>query len=698
LFGSEEPRSVPAVSSVKQEQGGWEPKKQRRRYFREADMLEREGKREQGYEEIAIIGMSGRYPQARDLRSYWENLKVGKDCITEIPQERWDHRMYFDAEKGKLGKSYSKWGGFIDGVDEFDSDLFNIPPSQAELMDPQERLFLQTVWNLFEATGYTKQVRRQLYDNKIGVYVGAMYHAPESETIYHAFTSLSSNSSIANRVSNFFDLQGPSLAIDTMSSSAAVAIHMACQSLISGECRLALAGGVNLSIHPRKYVGLSQLRMIGSHAMSRPFGQGDGYIPAEALGAVLLKPLTKAVHDGDAILAVIKATATNHAGRSSGYCMPNPKLQGELFTEAFAKAQINPDTISYIEMAANGAALADAIELRALKTFFQKHTANQKFCGIGSVKTSIGHAEAASAMTQLSKVVLQLQHRTLVPSLIPEEFNPHMSFEDGPFYYQATLAEWRPPMNSAVEGIEVVPRRALVNSFGVGGTSVSMILEEYSSSTATAAQRWDSRPYVMVFSAKNEDRLRLHIAQVLEYILAEKDVLLSDLAYTLQLTREEMDSRVAFVVRDELELHKSMNKYLGTTDQNLEEESPVPIFTGDVKRSHAQFVGFAKEAVAADVMKVLFKEQSWEDIAYLWAQGATVPWDILYGQRKLRILPIPKYPFNNYKYRPLSAASGLREDAHSDPTRITGATTKSSSPAFSSQELNGARPDVHHEV
>ena len=282
-----------------------------------------------------MIGLAGRYPKANTLDEFWENLRTGRDCITEVPPERWDHGRYFDPEKNTPGKAYSKWGGFLDGVDRFDPLFFNIPPRDAEIMDPQERLFLECTWHLLENAGHTRELLRSRYQSRVGVYVGAMsqqYHAFDADLIREVrdcpiLLLLDRQPRLL-----LLDFQGPSMAIDTACSSALVAIHMACESLLKGECRLAIAGGVNLSIHPKKYLALSLAQIVGSHANSRSFGDGDGYIPAEGVGAVLLKPLAQAVQDGDAILAVIKSSAINHSGHTHGYSVPNPNAQAQLIS------------------------------------------------------------------------------------------------------------------------------------------------------------------------------------------------------------------------------------------------------------------------------------------------------------------------------------------------------------------------------
>src|SRR5271154_3731256 len=259
--------------------------------------------------EIAIIGLSCRFPLADDLEAFWSNLKEGKDCITEIPSERWDQRLYFDPEKGKPGKSYSKWGGFLSDADCFDGAFFHISPREAERMDPQERLVLEEVWHALEDGALT---REHLAEQTVGVYVGVMYSQYQlleaEEAMNGNFLYLgSSYASIANHVSYFFNFGGPSIALDTMCSSSLTAIHLACQALRSGEIHVAVAGGVNLTIHPNKHVDLSQGRFASSDGRCRSFGvDGDGYVPGEGVGIVILKPFSAAVAEGDRIYAVIR--------------------------------------------------------------------------------------------------------------------------------------------------------------------------------------------------------------------------------------------------------------------------------------------------------------------------------------------------------------------------------------------------------
>ncbi|WP_370880921.1 SDR family NAD(P)-dependent oxidoreductase [Paenibacillus brasilensis] len=603
--------------------------------------------------DIAIIGLSGRYPGAKNIQEFWNNLRDGKDCITEIPGDRWDHSLYFDEARNTIGKTYCKWGGFIEDIDKFDPLFFNISPREAEIIDPLDRLFLETVWNALETCGYTRENLQRLYQANVGVFAGAMYHQ------YHSFDldiskesamAISSYSSIANRVSHFFNFQGPSVAIDTMCSSATIAIHMACESLIKGECQLAIAGGANLSIHPRKYLGLSQVQMLGSHTDSRSFGKGDGYLPSEGVGVVLLKPLSKARMDGDSILAVIKSTSTNHGGHTNGFSVPNPNAQAQLIENNFTKSGIDPRTVSYVEAAANGSALGDPIEITALNNAFRKFTTDQQFCVIGSVKSNIGHPEAVSGMAQLTKVILQLQHKKLVPSIKVDPLNPNINLDHTPFYLQKELIDWKRPVIT-MDGVEQeYPRRATVSSFGAGGSNAHLIIEEYQPEQedvdVAPGQDSSSPEQLMVFSAKNAVRLQLVVRQMLEFLRLQDGYRLSDIAHTLQAGREAMECRLAMVVSSREELIEGMEAYLKSVTDHSGINASVPMYTGNYEADISAGIRSLLSGKLEEVLlQELIAENNLEKLALCWVQGSKIPWELLHSGKGARIVALPTYPF-----------------------------------------------------
>ncbi|HEY3366492.1 MAG TPA: SDR family NAD(P)-dependent oxidoreductase [Symbiobacteriaceae bacterium] len=598
--------------------------------------------------DIAIIGVSGRYPKARNLEEYWEVLRTGQDCITEIPKDRWDHTKYYDPDKNKVGKSYSKWGGFIDGVDHFDPLFFSISPREAEFMDPQERLFLQTVWHTIEDAGYTKA---RLSNAAVGVFVGVMYaqyqfYGAEQSLLGNVMALGGSYASIANRVSYFFDFHGPSIAMDTMCSSSLTAIHLACESIRRGDCNVAVAGGVNVSVHPNKYILLSQGRFVSSDGYCHSFGEGgDGYVPGEGVGAILLKPLDRAITDGDTIYAVIKGSSLNHGGKTNGYTVPNPNAQGRLIAEALRRAQINPRTISYMEAHGTGTSLGDPIEITGLVKAFRKLTADRQYCSIGSVKANIGHLESAAGIAAVTKVLLQMKHGQLVPSIHSEQLNPNIDFEASPFYVQHSLEEWKRPVIAENGEARTVPRRAGISSFGAGGSNAHLILEEYQPSAARREPE-TQQPRVVVLSAKTPDRLQAYAQNLLLFLdgpAVRDGVSLSEIAYTLQTGREEMEERLAVVVSGLDELRDILRAF-------GQGQNPRQIVLGNVKQSMTRLGALLQEDDGKRLLMDLVQQQKLQQIAQLWVEGIEVDWDLLYAGRSPHRVPMPPYPFAPERY------------------------------------------------
>jgi polyketide synthase PksR len=267
------------------------------------------------------------------------------------------------------------------------------------------------------------------------------------------------------------------MSISSACSSSLTAVHIACESLIQGNCSMAIAGGVNLTLDPSKYDALKRAGFLGSGNQSKSFGNGDGYIPGEGVGAVLLKPLSLAIEDGDRVLAVIKSSFANHSGGRQMYSAPDPKQQEKLIADCIRQSGINSDSIGYLESAANGSQLADPIEVIALKNAFKQFTDKKQFCAIGSVKSNLGHLEAASGISQLSKVILQLKHGLLVPTINADPLNPNIKLENSAFYLQKELKPWIQIKDA--KSRKYLPRRSMINSFGAGGSYTSIIVEEF---------------------------------------------------------------------------------------------------------------------------------------------------------------------------------------------------------------------------
>jgi acyl transferase domain-containing protein len=585
-------------------------------------------------DDIAVIGMSGRFPLAANLEEFWDNLTRGRDCIVEIPRERWDYRQYYSADVQAEGKLYSKWGGFVDHFDCFDPMLFGISPFEAETMDPQERLFMEAAWATLEDAGYT----RQGLGSDVGVFVGAMWSDYQlygvEEWLKGANPAANSwFSAIPNRVSYVLNFTGPSIPVDTACSSSLTAVHLACESIRRGECSVALAGGVNLSLHPTKYVKLCRFQMLAPDGRCRSFGKdASGYVPGEGVGALLLKPLRAAIADGDHVYGVIKATAINHGGKGSGYAVPNLALQTQLIAATLAKSGINPRTISSIEAHGTGTSLGDPIEVEALTRAFRAFTTDTGFCSLGSVKSNIGHLEAASGIAGLIKVLLQLQHRALLPTLHSEEPNPKIHFADSPFYLQHRCEPWQRPVVTEDGAAVTYPRRAGLSSFGAGGVNVHVLVEEFE----TDAPGPDNGPELILLSARDDERLRELAARVREYLPQHPELRLTDVAFTLRNGREPLAQRLAFVAADIAGLLAGLDRFLAG--------DPTGLFTGRVKSS--------KNAVTAnvDAVRKMAAQGDRNGLAAHWASGVSINWDGVPGYDRGRRVSLPAYPFARKRY------------------------------------------------
>ncbi|OMF27826.1 SDR family NAD(P)-dependent oxidoreductase [Paenibacillus sp. FSL H8-0259] len=604
-------------------------------------------------DDIAVIGMAGRYPSAANLEQFWANLTAGKDCIREVPSSRWKSERLAGLRSAS-GKPMSRWGGFIDDPDCFDPQFFRITPREAETLDPQERLFLETCWETIEDAGYTPDSLAvpagPHQRRRVGVFVGVMHKdyallGAEAAAQGHPFPLSLNYAPIANRVSYVCNFHGPSMAVDTVCSSSLTAVHLAMESIRSGDCEAALAGGVNLSLHPAKYATYGMMDMQASDGRCRTFGSGgDGYVSGEGVGAVLLKPLSKAIADGDHIYAVLKGSMINHGGSASGITVPNPVAHADLIGECLQKAGVGARSVSYIEAHGTGTPLGDPIEMEGLVRAFRSHTDDTQFCSVGSVKSNIGHAESAAGICGLQKVILQLYHRMLVPSLHAEELNPYIDFERSPFYVQRKLAAWERPVVTD-KGKEIsLPLRAGISSFGATGSNAHLLLEEYDPAAHAAGTvpvnpplgENGQCPALVLLSAKNKERLHAYAGKLAGYLQPDSDyraVDLHALAYTLQVGREAMEERAAFLVRDLPELVAGLRLLA------VGEES-----TGSV------WLGRSGFDAAEDRLVPEAAAESLASAAAAWVHGREVDWKRMYGESVPLRLSLPSYPFAKERY------------------------------------------------
>ncbi|MFE4612983.1 beta-ketoacyl synthase N-terminal-like domain-containing protein, partial [Streptomyces niveus] len=492
---------------------------------------------------IAVVGLACRLPGAPDPATFWSNLRDGVDAVTTTPADRWDADDFYDADGDAPGKVPTRRGGYLDQVDRFDAAFFGISPREAAAMDPQQRLVLELAWEALENAGI---VPDSLRGSRTGVYVGAIWddyatllhqHGPE-HIGRHTVTGLH-RSIIANRVSYLLGLHGPSLAVDTGQSSSLVSVHLACESLRRGESEVAIAGGVNLNLVPESTVGAAKFGGLSPDGRCYTFdARANGYVRGEGGGLVVLKPLERAVADGDRVLAVIRGSAVNNDGTTKGLTVPGRAGQEAVIAEALAHAGREPGDIQYVELHGTGTPLGDPIEASALGTVLGAGRPQGEPLLVGSAKTGVGHLEGAAGIVGLIKTVLSIARRQLPPSLNFEEPNPRIPLHELRLRVQTELTEW--PRTDR-------PLLAGVSSFGMGGTNAHVVLEE----GPTRAVREDSAgsgalplPLPWVLSGRSVAALRGQAARLVEWA-GEGSV--ADVGLTLATERSWLPFRAAVV-------------------------------------------------------------------------------------------------------------------------------------------------------
>lgn len=578
--------------------------------------------------EMAIVGLSGKYPESKDLEKFWKNLRNSKNCITEVPKERWDFNDYFSTDKTDKSKTNSKWGGFIADADKFSPLFFNLSPREAENMDPQERLLLEVIWSTVEDAGYTPTVLNQ---KSVGVFIGNMinqYSLVPQDPNQAAAILNNSNWSLANRLSFFYDFKGPSLVINTACSSSLTAIYMACESIKRGECQYAVAGGVNLNLHPSKWVGLSNGGMIGTEGKSQSLGSGEGYVPGEGVGTVLIKTLADAIADQDHIYGVIKGGYINHGGRSTGFTVPNQEGQTTLATAALKDAGVSADQIDYIETASNGSQVGDPIEMRGLQQTFKDL---KKSIPIGTVKSNIGHCEAASGISQVTKVLLQYKHHELVPSINAEPLNPAIDLNESSFYVQNEIRKIEKEQSF----------NTLVNSFGAGGSNAQLVISKYLGLTKKPVDRNISR--LVVLSGEDQDALKRIAGNLVGYInklSGDSTITMEQLAYTLQVGRQPLECRMTLEAGNLKELSGLLKDYLsGKADSSKVQQSKELIEE--------------QSEVDAGTLKELINQVNkggFQSLIGTWLSGGIIDWKVFYGSDFPQKASLPTYPFKGESY------------------------------------------------
>jgi acyl transferase domain-containing protein len=559
-------------------------------------------------EPIAIVGLGCRVPGAASPDSFWRLLMNRGDAVSEVPHERWDVDALFDADPAAPGKISTRWGGFLDELDQFDPYFFGISPREAARMDPQQRLLLEVVWEAFEDAGQTLDA---LAGSQTGVFVGLHSHSCDYFWMQiddlaqmDAFTGPGTAHNIASgRLSYLFDLQGPNVVVDTACSSSLVAVHLACQSLRAGESSMAVAAGVNLLLTPLWTVPLSRMQMLAPDGRCKTFdARADGMVRSEGCGAVILKRLSDAVADRDRILAVIRGSAVNQDGRTNGITAPNGLSQRALLRQALRNAGVQPGDISHVETHGTGTALGDPIEVEALAEVIGQPRPDGAPCYLGAVKTNIGHLEGAAGIAGLIKVVLSLRHEAIPPLVHFTSLNPHITLAGSALEIPTELRPWR--RNGAT-------RLAGVSSFGWSGTNAHVIVEEApigAGVRSVAATTPASRAHVLPISARGEGALRALAARYLDLLRSDEwraDASLEDVCFTAATRRTHHDHRAAFVAATVDELAGSLEAFVkgdprrGTSvGQRLPGRAPAVVFV--FCGQGPQWWGMGRELLAAE--------------------------------------------------------------------------------------------------
>lgn len=605
------------------------------------------------HNDIAIIGIAGKLPLAKTIDEYWKNVRDGADAITSFPKSRSkDITNYLRAIGTPEEEIQYTQSGFLENVDTFDHRFFRMSKKEASLMDPPQRMFLETAWQVIEDAGYGGD---RIVGTNTGIYAGFasnfrdMYIkqvqdvSPE-DIPYSLIGNLSAV--LPSRISYLLDLKGPSIMIDTACSSSLVSVTQACEAIRTGKCDMAIAGGVNVNLMP---VDNPNLRMgiESSDNRTRAFHEGsDGAAVGEGVAAVMLKPLKKAKEDGDHVYSVIKGAAVNQDGNSVGLTAPNPAAQTDVIVKAWEDASIDPESVSYIETHGTGTKLGDPIEIRGIKNAFEKYTDKKQFCAISSVKTNIGHLSEAAGVVSLIKLVMALRNKKIPPSLYFDRPNSKIPFIDSPVYVNTKVKDWK-----EAKGV----RRGGVSSFGISGTNCHVVVEE-----APAQNRIEplNRPYyILSLSAGSEQSLLDLAHQYKEKINKQKNYHLGDICYTTHTGRGHHMHRLAIVFSNAEELIIKLENVIEKSIKAKLDGVYYGVFKTLGNKKNKQYDYEITEEYKLELNQEAEKYlekiitsnnsdlQSINMLCDLYVQGGDVNWEKLYEGEQFVKVSLPTYPF-----------------------------------------------------
>jgi acyl transferase domain-containing protein/acyl carrier protein len=615
-------------------------------------------------EPIAVIGLSCRFPGGADSpEAFWQLLKTGTDAIREIPGDRWDVDAYYDPDPEAPGKMYCRQGGFLDRVDLFDAPFFGISPREAAGMDPQQRLLLEVSW---EALERANQPAASLFGSAAGVFIGISTSDFAARRLGQGdkvgidayYVSGGTLSVAAGRLSYLLGLTGPCMAIDTACSSSLVSVHLACQSLRNRECSLALAGGVGLILNPEPNISFSKARMLAPDGRCKTFdAAADGYVRGEGCGVVVLKRLADALRDGDQVLALIRGSAVNQDGPSGGLTVPSGPAQEEVILRAVASGGLEPHQVSYVEAHGTGTSLGDPIEVNALGASLGRNRPADAPLLLGSVKTNIGHLEAAAGIAGLIKVVLALQHREIPAHLHFKNPSPHIDWQAMPLTVVAEGRAWQPLSGRRIAG---------VSAFGFGGTNAHVVVEEAPVEEAGASGAGSRAWHLMVLSAKSEEALNQLAARFECQLSLDPTQALGDICYTATSCRSHFNHRLAIVAASREEMAAGLSA--------LSKGEPTDAAGGRWRSGQPVAAVADGRTVPGDLpQEVAALKPFLAGIAEQYVKGAAIAWDQLYDPASWRKVQLPTYPFQGECF-PLEPSGAAQPAALTSllPDRVPG--------------------------
>lgn len=590
--------------------------------------------------DIAIIGVAANLPGADTAEKFWDNIRNKRDCIRRFPEPRKKDSdvflSYLYAFSGTTEIEFCE-GGYLDNIDQFDGEFFRIPPAEANLMDPNQRLFLHAAWEAIEDAGYG---RGKLQGTNTGVYVGFSGWPVYGQLISQVRPDLAPIATagnvsgiIAGRISYLLDLKGPAMLVDTACSSSLVAVHLACQAIRSGECGMAIAGGIKVSLIEmisRRNDGIS---IDASNARTRTFDDSsDGTGWGEGVAVFLLKPLAMALKDRDHIYAVIKGCAVNQDGNSIGITAPNVEAQDDVIVKAWLDGSIDPLTIGYIEAHGTGTELGDPIEIEGIKRAFERYTDRKQFCPVGSVKTNIGHLDHAAGAAGMLKAILALKHKEIPPFIHFDRPNRKIDFDRSPVYVSDRLQKWE------TDGF---PRRCGVSSFGLSGTNCHIVIEEAPGNQKSRGPQTEGMN-VLTLSARSDAQLKILAQKYRDFLRKNPEEDIRDICYTANTGRGHYSARVAFIAEDSKILSERLDEFVKAGLRQGEDA----VFLGTVDTGGNQECGdIAAEKVNSYILQGKENRVLLAEICRLYVAGASIDWEKLYEDEERWKVSLPASPF-----------------------------------------------------